>query len=145
MLHTSIIVELLRSQPRLTFWLAALDPDRAVVGVPVAVLLLAARRPAGRARGRPRVPARQLFRPAARVLARRHRLSSSAAPPAVYLLAQACVLVTYWAVFTLGRAIVGIHHAAFAVLLMVGISAFTAPTPNFGPRSWRCRWSRCRC
>jgi 4-amino-4-deoxy-L-arabinose transferase-like glycosyltransferase len=36
-------------------------------------------------------------------------------------------------VFTLARAVVGIHHAAFAVLLMVGISAFTAPTPNFGP------------
>ena len=43
------------------------------------------------------------------------------------------MLVTYWAVFTLGRAIVGIHHATFAVLLMVGISAFSAPTPNFGP------------
>ena len=28
---------------------------------------------------------------------------------------------------------VGIHHAAFAVLLMVGIAAFSAPTPNFGP------------
>src|SRR5258708_6727815 len=52
---------------------------------------------------------------------------------AVYLLAQACVLVTYWAVFELGRAIVGIHHATFAILLMVGISAFSAPTPNFGP------------
>ena len=38
-----------------------------------------------------------------------------------------------WAVFTLGRAVVGIHHAAFAVLLMVGIAAFSAPTPNFGP------------
>ncbi len=51
----------------------------------------------------------------------------------VYLLAQACVVLAYYAVFTLARGIVGIHHAAFAVLLMVGISAFTAPTPNFGP------------
>jgi 4-amino-4-deoxy-L-arabinose transferase-like glycosyltransferase len=36
-------------------------------------------------------------------------------------------------VFTLARAIVGVHHAAFAVLLMVGILAFAAPTPDFGP------------
>ena len=35
--------------------------------------------------------------------------------------------------FTLGRRIVGTRHAVLAVLLMVGISAFTVPTPNFGP------------
>ena len=57
----------------------------------------------------------------------------SPAVPASILLAQACVVLTYYAVFSLARAIVGIHHATFAVLLMVGISAFTAPTPNFGP------------
>src|ERR1700685_884927 len=49
------------------------DPDGAVVGVSVAVLLLAARRVAGRARGRPRIPARQLFRDAAPALAWRDR------------------------------------------------------------------------
>ena len=38
----------------------------------------------------------------------------------VYLLSQACVVVTYWAVFALGRSIVGAQHAALAVLLMVG-------------------------
>ena len=51
----------------------------------------------------------------------------------VYLLSQICVVVTYWAVFALGRSIVGAQHAALAVLLMVGISAFTVPTPDFGP------------
>ena len=51
----------------------------------------------------------------------------------VYLLSQVCVVVTYWAVFALGRSIVGAQHAALAVLLMVGISAFTVPTPDFGP------------
>jgi hypothetical protein len=51
----------------------------------------------------------------------------------VYLLSQICVAVTYWAVFTLGRAIVGPTHAALAVLLMVGVAAFTIPTPDFGP------------
>src|SRR6266852_4779801 len=51
----------------------------------------------------------------------------------VYLLSQACVVATYWAVFTLGTSIVGAQHAALAVLLMVGIAAFTVPTPDFGP------------
>ncbi len=51
----------------------------------------------------------------------------------VYLLSQICVVVTFWAVFALGRAIVGAQHAAMAVLLMVGIVAFSVPTPDFGP------------
>src|SRR5262249_49533276 len=51
----------------------------------------------------------------------------------VYILAQACVVVTFWAVFTLGSRIVGLSHAALAVLLMAGISVFAASTPDFGP------------
>jgi hypothetical protein len=51
----------------------------------------------------------------------------------LYALAQACIVVTYWAVFTLGRRIVGTRHAVLAVLLMLGIAAFTVPSPNFGP------------
>src|SRR5262249_49330711 len=51
----------------------------------------------------------------------------------VYLLSQACVVVTYWAVFALARSIIGAQHAALAVLLMVGVAAFTLPTPDFGP------------
>ena len=51
----------------------------------------------------------------------------------VYALSQICVVATYWCVFALGRAIVGPAHAAIAVLLMVGISLFTVPTPDFGP------------
>ena len=49
------------------------------------------------------------------------------------MLSQVCVVVTYWAVFALGRSIVGAQHAALAVLLMVGVAAFTVPTPDFGP------------
>jgi hypothetical protein len=52
----------------------------------------------------------------------------------VYVLSQICLIATYWCVFTLGRAIVGATHALMAVLLMVGISVFTVPTPDFGPR-----------
>jgi len=51
----------------------------------------------------------------------------------LYVLAQACIVVTYWAVFTLGCSIVGTRHAVLAVLLMVGVAAFTVPSPNFGP------------
>jgi 4-amino-4-deoxy-L-arabinose transferase-like glycosyltransferase len=36
-------------------------------------------------------------------------------------------------VFTLARRIVGTRHAVLAVLLMVGVAAFTVPSPNFGP------------
>ena len=51
----------------------------------------------------------------------------------VYALSQICLIATYWCVFALGRAIVGPTHAIMAVLLMVGISVFTVPTPDFGP------------
>ena len=51
----------------------------------------------------------------------------------VYLFSQVCVIVTYWSVYALGRVLVGRQHAAMAVLLMVGITAFTVPTPNFNP------------
>lgn len=51
----------------------------------------------------------------------------------LYLLAQACIVVAYWAVFALGRRIVGTRHAVLGVLLMVGIAVFSVPSPNFGP------------
>jgi Dolichyl-phosphate-mannose-protein mannosyltransferase len=51
----------------------------------------------------------------------------------VYLLSQACVVATFWAVFALGRRIIGAAHAAMAILLMAGISVFTVPTLDFGP------------
>jgi dolichyl-phosphate-mannose-protein mannosyltransferase len=132
MLQTSIIVELLRSQPRLTFWLAALT-QTALWWVFPSLFFSS---PPGDV-------------PIVLAVGHEFQLGSYFGPPlafwladiafviggtvAVYLLAQVCVLVTYWAVFELGRAIVGIHHATFAILLMVGISAFSAPTPNFGP------------
>ena len=82
---------------------------------------------------RPRISARRRFRTAARVLVRRNRVSRSAGLLGVYALSQLCLIATYWCVFTLGRAIVGATQAAMAVLLMVGISVFTVPTPDFGP------------
>jgi dolichyl-phosphate-mannose-protein mannosyltransferase len=51
----------------------------------------------------------------------------------LYALAQACIVATYWAVFALGRRIVGTRHAVLAVLLMIGVAAFAVPSVNFGP------------
>src|ERR1700752_1891570 len=132
LLHTSIIVELLRSQPRLAFWMATLAQGAMWWLVPSLlysappgdlpiVLAIGHEFPAGSAYGPP----------LAFWLA--EIAYETGGSPAVYLLAQACVILTHYAVFSLARAIVGIHHAAFAVLLMVGIEAFTAPSPHFGP------------
>lgn len=51
----------------------------------------------------------------------------------VYLLSQISIVVTFWAVLALGRALVGEVHAVMAVLLMAGIAVFSVPTPEFGP------------
>lgn len=51
----------------------------------------------------------------------------------LYLLAQACIVTAYWAVFKLGSAIVGTRHAVLGILLMIGITAFAVPSPDFGP------------
>jgi len=134
MLYVSIFVELLRSRPSLAVWLAALA--QALLWAVVPILFYAG--PHGD------VP---------NVLAVGHefQLGTYLGPPlafwlaelvfdlfghslvGVYLLSQACVVVTYWAVFALGRSIIGAQHAALAVLLMVGVAAFTVPTPDFGP------------
>src|SRR5579863_9574322 len=126
MLQTSIIVELLRSQPQLTFWIATLA--QAALWWVVPSLLYAS-------------PPGDL--PIVLAVGHEFQLGSYYGPPlsfwlaeivydvagitGVYLMAQLCVVLSYYAVFSLARAIVGIHHAAFAVLLMVGISTFTAP------------------
>src|SRR5712671_4478800 len=132
MLYVSIFVELLRSRPSLAVWLAALA--QALLWTLVPSMFYAG--PPGD------VP---------NVLAVGHefQLGTYLGPPlafwladiafvlagmfGVYVLSQACVVATYWAVFALGRSIVGAQHAALAVLLMVGVAAFTVPTPDFGP------------
>ena len=132
MLHTSLIVELLRSQPQLAFWAATLA--QAALWWVVPSFLYSS-------------PPGEL--PLVLAIGHEFQLGSPFGPPlafwtaeiafdiagvpGVYLLAQACIIIAYYGVFTLARAIVGIHHATFATLLMVGIFAFTAPTPDFGP------------
>jgi hypothetical protein len=134
MLYVSIIVELLRARPALTVWIAA--GAQAVVWTLVPAWFYSG-------------PPGDL--PAVLAVGHEFQLGTYLGPPlafwlaeivfgvtgrslfAVYALSQACVVVTYWAVFRLGRAIVGAQQAALAVLLMVGISTFTVATPEFSP------------
>jgi 4-amino-4-deoxy-L-arabinose transferase-like glycosyltransferase len=131
MFHVSLIVEILRVRPGLVVWLAALV--QAVLWIFVPALFYAA--PPG---GVPEVLA----------IGREFQLGTHLGPPfafwlgeiafklggtfGIYVLSQICVVTTYVAIYALGRAIVGPRHAALAVLLMVGIFAFTLPTPEFG-------------
>src|SRR5688572_32912717 len=134
MLYVSIFVELLRSRPVLAVWLAALA--QALLWVLVPALFYAG--PPGDlpfvlAIGHELQLGTYLGPPLAFWLAEAAYVIAGNSLIGVYLLSQICVVTTYWAVFTLGRAIVGAQHAAMAVLLMVGISVFTVPTPDFGP------------
>ncbi|MGH6768065.1 MAG: glycosyltransferase family 39 protein [Xanthobacteraceae bacterium] len=134
MLYVSIFVELLRSRPALAVWLAALTqatlwfllPSLFYSGPPGDV-------PFVLAIGNELQLGTYLGPPLAFWLAEGVYVLTGNSLVGIYLLSQVCVVVTYWAVFALGRPIVGTQHAALAVLLMVGISAFTVPTPDFGP------------
>lgn len=132
--YVSMIVELLRARPRAVFWMAA--------GLQALLWLL--------------LPAALYTSPPGelpQVLAIGHewQIGSWLGPPlafwaaelafnaaagrviGIYLLAQLCVVVAFWAIFLLGRDIVGKRHAAMAALLMTGIVLFSMPTPAFGP------------
>ncbi len=127
----SLAIELLRTHPVPVFWTAALTQVALWTLVPsllysappgdLAEFLLAARETG---LGNPFGP------PLAYWLAEGAFLLGGMS--AVYLLSQICVLIAYWAVFSLGRIVVGDRHAAIAVLLMGGVAAFSVPTPEFG-------------
>ena len=132
MFYVPLYVEMLRSRPLLVFWPAALAQTAIWIAVPA---IFYSAPPEG----------------LAQLLAVGHelRFDAGVGPPlaywlaeiafraagmfGVYALAQLCVVTAYWCVFALGRAIAGPTHAAMAVLLMVGISWFTVPSPDFGP------------
>ena len=128
----SLFVELLRTRPRMLFWTMALL--QAVLWTLVPALFYAA-------------PPGQL--PLVLAIGHEFQFGTEFGPPlafwlaeiayrlagmtGVYFLSQICIVVTFWAVLALGRAIVGAPHAVIAVMLMAGIAVFSVPTPEFGP------------
>jgi hypothetical protein len=132
MFHVPLYFEGLRSRPALVFWIATLL--QAAVWLLVPLVFYAA----------PPADLVQLL-----ALGRELPLAGDFGPPlaywlaeiafraagmfGVYALSQMCLITIYWCMFALGRAMVGATHAVMAVLLMVGISVFAVPTPDFGP------------
>src|SRR3954454_8728944 len=134
MRFTSLIIELIRARPRLMIWLVLLFQAALWLILP----LLVYRSPPG---------------DVATVLAygREYQVGTDLGPPlafwladiafrlagnhifGVYLLAQLCFIVTFLALYALGRAIVGPSHAVVAVLLTLTVTAFSSPGLEFGP------------
>lgn len=134
MRFTSLIVELVRARPRLIFWIAVLA--QAVLWFIVPVLLYGS--PPGDmatvlAFGREHQVGTQLGPPAAFWLADLAFRLSGNHIFGVYLLSQLCFVVTFSALFQLGRAVVGGQQAVLAVLLTATITAFSFPGTEFGP------------
>jgi hypothetical protein len=130
--YVSLLIEFLRGRPALVFWTVALT--QAALWTFIPALFYSA--PPGEV-------------PMLLAIGHEFVLGSYLGPPlafwlgeiafriagafGVYALAQACIVLAYWAVFRLGCAIVGTRHAVLAVLLMAGIAAFSVPSPDFGP------------
>jgi 4-amino-4-deoxy-L-arabinose transferase-like glycosyltransferase len=132
MIWVSLVLEVLRARPRLVVLLAALI--QALMWTLVPTLFY----------GAPPGDLASLL-----AFGREYQLGTQFGPPlafwlgdiahraagmfGVYALAQACVVATYLIVLRLGRRLVGVEQASLAVLMMVGISAFAVPTPEFNP------------
>lgn len=134
MRFTSLVIELIRARPWLVFWLVVLL--QALLWLVVPVLLY-------------RAPPNDL----ALVLAygREFQVGTEFGPPlafwladiayravgnhmfGVYLLAQLCAVVMFWALYQLGRALVGGPHSVLAVLLTMTVTVFSSPGVEFGP------------
>ena len=130
--HVSLIIEFLRGRPNAVFWFAALS--QGVLWTTIPSLFYST--PPGDV-------------PLVLAVGREFLLGSYLGPPlafwiaelafrlggvfGLYALSQICIVIALWAVFTLGRSVVGTRHAVLGILLMVGIGAFTVPSPAFGP------------
>lgn len=139
MRFTSLIVELVRARPRLIFWVAVLF--QAALWFILPVLLYAS--PPGDlattlAFGREYQIGTDLGPPLAFWLADLAFRLAGGHMFGVYLLSQFCFVVTLWAVFTLGRAILGGQQASLAALLTATITTFSFPGVEFGPAVLAC-------
>ena len=133
MRFTSLVVELIRARPRLVVWLVVLLQ----AGLWLILPMLLYRSPPGDVA-------------TALAFGREYQVGTSLGPPlafwfadiafraagntmfGVYLLAQACAVLTFWIYYQLARAIVGGQQAVLAVLLSLTVVAFSSPGVEFG-------------
>lgn len=134
MRFTSLVVELIRARPRLVVVIVVLC--QAVLWLGVAVLFY-------------RSPPGQLATGIA--FGREYQVGTDLGPPltfwlsdiayrvagnhvfGVYVVALLCSALALWVIYLLARTIVGGQQAVLAVLLTMTITAFGAPTLEFGP------------
>src|ERR1700761_3947656 len=134
MRFTSLVIELIRARPKLVVWLVVVL--QAILCLVVYLLVY---------RGPPGDLATVI------ALGREYRVGTELGPPlafwladiafraagnhvfGVYLLAQICSISTFWTLYLLARATVGVQQAVLAVLLTMTVLAFSAPGLEFGP------------
>ncbi|MGY4302941.1 hypothetical protein ACVIJ6_000184 [Bradyrhizobium sp. USDA 4369] len=134
MRFTSLVVELIRARPRLVVVIVVLC--HALLWLGIALVFY-------------RSPPGQLAMSIA--FGREYQVGTDLGPPlpfwladiayrfagnhlfGVYVLAALCSAVTFWVIYLLARAIVGGQQAVLAVLLTMTVTAFGAPTLEFGP------------
>jgi len=134
MRFTSLVVELIRARPRLVVWIVVL----AQAGLWLILPMLLYRSPPGDlatalAFGREYQVGTWLGPPLAFWLADIAFRAVGNHMFGVYLLAQACAVVTFWIYYQLARAIIGGQQAVLAVLLSMTVVAFSSPGVEFGP------------
>lgn len=134
MRFTSLIIELIRARPRLVVWLVVMVQ----AGLWLLLPLLLYSGPPGDvatvlAYGREYQVGTWLGPPLAFWLAdSAYRLAGNHIF-GVYLLAQVCFIITFQALYALGRAVVGPQQAVIAVLLTLTVTAFSSSGVEFGP------------
>src|ERR1700733_9750480 len=134
MRFTSLVIELIRARPKLVVWLVVVL--QAILWLLVSLLVY-------------RSPPGDLATVLA--LGREYQGGTDFGPPlafwradiafraagnhvfGVYLLAQICSISTFWTLYLLARATVGVQQAVLAVLLTMTVLAFSAPGLEFGP------------
>ena len=134
MRFTSLIVELIRARPRLMVWIVVLAQAALWLIVP----LLLYQSPPGDlstllAYGREYQVGTDLGPPLAFWLADIAFRAAGNHLFGVYLLAQLCSVVAFWALYQLARAVVGGQQAVLAILLTMTVTAFSSPGVEFGP------------
>jgi hypothetical protein len=134
MRFTSLVVELIRARPRLVVWIVVL----AQAGLWLILPMLLYPSPPGDvatmlAFGREYQVGTWLGPPLAFWLADIAFRAVGNHMFGVYLLAQACAVVTFWIYYQLARAIIGGQQAVLAVLLSMTVVAFSSPGVEFGP------------